>query len=206
MKKRSQEDSLGKANDLASKVSSFDVLPGDERDAEHAHEAQNRANRLQKQSQADARKEAADKKATSSGKPIDPVDLSDKDVSEYIKGEEAAREDSRIFKADYLKDNLLWEPYIDADTTQSDCVRISQSHRFSSLVNINNADNRDMQVIFNLLLLELAHSETYTTKQLQELPADDVEKVLESFRSNASTFLAKLCKDLDGKLPPYNEG
>jgi hypothetical protein len=113
--------------------------------------------------------------------------------------------DSRIFPAEYLEDNLLWEPYISADASQSDCVRISQNHRFSMLVNVSNAENYDMQVIFNLLLLSLARAETATIKYQQDYKREDVERILDAFRKNASTILTQTCKELDGKLPPAND-
>lgn len=201
---KSREDSVGTANDLAAQIPDSEPMTFGDEGIEQAHEAEERARDLQSRNRDEARKETAERKASEQGKPVAPEDVTDEEVDDYIKGPER-KEDSRIFKADFLEDNLLWEPYIDADSSQSDCVRISQSHRFAMLVNVNNSENYDMQVIINLLFLELARAETRTIKYCQEYKASEVENILEEFRANVSNLLTQTCKKLDGQLPPLNK-
>ena len=49
------------------------------------------------------------------------------------------------------------EPYFDTD--MGDCVRINKYHRFARLIYEDNSENKDMQIIFELILLELAQAD-----------------------------------------------
>ena len=201
---KSKEDSIGKSNDLAAQTRDVDEMPAFGMDSSKAIEASERGRVLQRRSQEETRREAAQRKSRELGRTVAPSEIEDKDVEEFVKGPGASVGDGRIFPAEYLEDNLLWEPYISADASQSDCVRISQNHRFSMLVNVSNAENYDVRAAFNLRL-GLARAETATIKYQQDYKREDVERILDAFRQNASTILTQTCKELDGKLPPAND-
>ena len=107
----------------------------------------------------------------------------------------------KIFKVATITDNKLWEPYVDAE--KKECVRISTSHRFSKVIYENNSSNKDLQILFELLMYIEAKAELQVRKQYHDIDLDKLTEVLEEYRLNISEKLAKLCRKEEEKLPPY---
>ena len=107
----------------------------------------------------------------------------------------------RIFRVPSVIDNLLWEPYYDTDL--KNCVRINKLHRFARYIFEENGDNKDLQIIFELLLLQFAESELYAYKNINKYKYEELRFVLTEYRRITSEFLANMCRQLDGKLPPF---
>lgn len=113
---------------------------------------------------------------------------------------------TRIFRVPYTEDNVLWEPYYDAENGH--CVRINAIHRFSKLIYDENQKNIDLQIIYELMLHQFAISEIEALKYLKSafdrVNANDLEKILAEHRRIVSEFLANMCRKLEDKLPPIN--
>lgn len=201
---KTKENSTEKANELARATSDVDAIFVAGNNSTQNEVAEARGEEMRKRDLEDAKKEAADSLSREQDRPVRPEDVNDEAARQYIRGDEGWQEDACIFESPFLPpDNFLWEPYVDADPSKSDCVRISQSHRFSTLVNIDNGEDFDMQVIMRLLFLDLARAEINTIKYCQQYDSEVVRAVLEEFRRNASALLTQTCRQLDGKLPPY---
>ncbi|AMJ67541.1 hypothetical protein AXW84_20575 [Hymenobacter sp. PAMC 26628] len=112
---------------------------------------------------------------------------------------------TKIFRVPSLPDNQLWEPYYDAQHEY--CVRINRYHRFAKLLFEENANNSDMQVLFELFLHQLSVAEVQFRKLFHEnfpslkLSDEKVEKLTSEFRKYAAGNLAYMCGKLDDKLP-----
>lgn len=128
-------------------------------------------------------------------------ELTDEDITETMKGKATVDAISKIFKVQLLADNQLWEPYKDAELKE--CVRISKSHRFSKLMYENNSDNKDMQVLFELLLYIEALAEFEIRKTFHEVNHELVASILEEYRLAVSERLVRLCRKEENNLPPY---
>lgn len=107
----------------------------------------------------------------------------------------------KIFRVPSVIDNLLWEPYYDTDL--KNCVRINKLHRFGRYIFEENGDNKDLQVIFELMLLQFAESELYAYKNINKHSYDELKEILTEYRRFTSEFLANMCRRLEGKLPPF---
>ena len=66
----------------------------------------------------------------------------------------------------------------------------------------NNSENQDLQVSFDLLMLQLADSEFYAYKNITDFDYEQIKNVLWSFRRIASEFLAHMVRKLENELPP----
>jgi hypothetical protein len=134
------------------------------------------------------------------GEAVDVVDEITKDEKEEaIKGE-INPQLSKIFRVSSVTDNLLWEPYYDTDL--GNCVRINKLHRFALYLYENNSDNQDLQITFDLLMLQLADSEFYACKNIRDLDYEEIKRILWDFRRIASEFLAHMVRKLENELPP----
>ncbi|HMX00940.1 MAG TPA: ATP-binding protein [Cyclobacteriaceae bacterium] len=107
---------------------------------------------------------------------------------------------SKIFRVSSVPDNLLWEPYYDTD--KGDCVRINKYHRFGRYIYEDNIANKDLQIVFELLLLQLAESELYSYKKIGGYKYEELKKILTEFRRISSEFLANMTRKLEDVLPP----
>ncbi|MCD8195704.1 MAG: hypothetical protein LUE24_00795 [Lachnospiraceae bacterium] len=118
-----------------------------------------------------------------------------------MKGSADVSELNKIFKVSNIGDNFLWEPYVDA--SKKECVRISKSHRYSKLIYENNADNKDMQVLYELFLYICSITELHVRKSFQTADMVIVTKVLEEYRRSVSNRLTSLCRKKENELPPH---
>jgi len=126
-------------------------------------------------------------------------DISSEEKEEAVKGENN-KELSKIFRVSSVTDNLLWEPYYDTDL--GNCVRINKLHRFAIYIYENNANNQDLQISFELLILQLADSEFYAYKNISDFDYEQIKKILWEFRRISSEFLANMVRKLENELPP----
>jgi hypothetical protein len=185
------------ANKLLSEYEQIEVLPGDAIPPEEVAEKRlelitndmaTKVKLIVKMMREDRGEEAGD---------IDKISLEEKEQA--IKGE-INPQLSKIFRVSSVTDNLLWEPYYDTDL--GNCVRINKLHRFALYIYENNSENKDLQVSFDLFMLQLADSEFYAYKNITDLDYEMVKKILWDFRRIASEFLAHMVRKLENELPP----
>ncbi|MEM6734566.1 MAG: ATP-binding protein [Bacteroidota bacterium] len=134
------------------------------------------------------------------GQNIDVNDLSPEELKTALKGGEENPNLKKIFRVTSVIDNHLWEPYY--DTELGVCVRINKIHRFARLIYEDNVDNNDLQIVFDLLLLQLAESEMYAYKNISNYSYEQLKTILTEFRRICSEFLANMCRRLENELPP----
>ena len=129
-------------------------------------------------------------------------EITDEDIKTTIKGGDAVDELNKIFKVNSITDNVLWEPYLDAE--KKDCVRISTTHRFAKLIYENNSSNKDLQVLFEVFMYIQAKAEVQVEKNCQDVDLDKIRGIMEEYRIQISEMLAKLCRKQSENLPPLS--
>ena len=188
------------ANKLLNEYEQIEILPGDTLPTEE--EAEKRLALITKDMAAKVKlivKMMREDKGEDVG---DIEDISAIEKEEAVKGE-INPQLSKIFRVSSVTDNLLWEPYYDTDL--GNCVRINKLHRFALYIYENNSANQDLQITFDLLMLQLADSEYYAYKNITDFEYEEIKKVLWDFRRIASEFLAHMVRKLENELPPnYN--
>ena len=127
-------------------------------------------------------------------------ELTKDEIEKTIKGNVSVSALNKIFKVSSITDNALWEPYVDAE--KNECVRISTTHRYSKVMYENNSANKDMQVLFELLLYIQSKAEVEIRKTYHNVEAEKVRDILNEYRLAVSEKLAKLCRKEEERLPP----
>lgn len=130
-------------------------------------------------------------------------DLTPEDIAETVKGGPSVDALKQIFKVPTISDNKLWEPYVDAE--KKECVRISKNHRYAKIIYENNSTNKDMQILFELLLYIEAKAELQVRREYHDAKLEIVSEIMDEYRIAVSEKLAKLCRKEEGKLPPNVE-
>ena len=132
-------------------------------------------------------------------------DLTTEEITNAIKGVDNISPNlTNIFRVSSVLDNLLWEPYHDAEL--GDCVRINKYHRFGRYIFEENVENKDLQIIFELMLLQMSEAEIYARKNAPaKYKYEDIVLLITEFRRISSEFLANMCRRLDGQLPPFKD-
>ena len=130
-------------------------------------------------------------------------DLTPEDIAETVKGGPSVDALNQIFKVPTISDNKLWEPYVDAE--KKECVRISKNHRYAKIIYENNSTNKDMQILFELLLYIEAKAELQVRREYHDAELEIVSEIMDEYRIAVSEKLAKLCRKEEGKLPPNAE-
>ena len=195
-------DSNDVSNDITSDLD--DALDSDfyDDDSEKfSEELKRREEEIDKESR---KKEIADtiSRKRDEGQTVESPDMiTQEDIAETMKGRANVSNLDKIFKVAAITDNKLWEPYVDAE--KKECVRISTTHRFSKVIYENNSSNKDLQILFELLMYIEAKAELQVRKQYHDIDLDKLTEVLEEYRLNVSEKLAKLCRKEEEKLPPY---
>lgn len=131
-------------------------------------------------------------------------DLTLEDIAETMKGSSSVDALNKIFKVSTITDNKLWEPYVDAE--KKECVRISKNHRYAKLIYENNSANKDLQILFEILLYIEAKAELQVRKEYHGAELEIVSQIMDEYRIAVSEKLAKVCRKEEGKLPPNTEG
>jgi Histidine kinase-, DNA gyrase B-, and HSP90-like ATPase len=191
------------ANEIVSDFEPLDSLPGEPiATPEIEQEKARREKDVEKEMKKKLRQTAVQQKSESEGRSINDNELNDKDLEAALK-EDTNPASNKIYKVSNVEDNALWEPYYDTD--HGGCVRINQFHRFSRLIFEENSENSDLQVMIQLLLLQMADAEIYIQKNMTSIERKVIEKVIAEYRRAVSEYLAAMCRNLDGKLPPLGK-
>lgn len=129
--------------------------------------------------------------------------ITPEDIIETMKGSASIDALKNIFRVPMISDNKLWEPYVDAE--KKECVRISKNHRYAKLIYEDNVSNKDLQILFELLLYIEAKAELQVRKEYHKADLDIVTQIMDEYRVAISEKLAKLCRKEENKLPPNAE-
>lgn len=189
------------ANKLLSEYEQIELLPGDDLPPEA--EAQHRIELITEDMASKVRTIVKMMKEDKGEDVNEFEEVTNEEKEEAVKGE-VNPELSKIFRVSSVADNLLWEPYYDTDL--GNCVRINKLHRFALYIYENNTDNQDLQITFDLMMLQLADSEFYAYKNITDFDYEQIKQMLWDFRRIASEFLAHMVRKLENDLPPnYTE-
>ena len=184
-------------NELGDSVDSLDLKDDSE---QYNEELERRENEIVEQSIEKGIEETLTRISDEGSEKKTKEELTPAEIIETMKGSASVDELDKIFKVSSIMDNQLWEPYVDAE--KKECVRISKTHRYAKLIYENNSENKDMQVLFELLLYIESKAELQVRKVYHEVPLEKVTEILEEFRLAVSEKLAKLCRKEENNLPP----
>ena len=108
-----------------------------------------------------------------------------------------------IYRVPTLPDNVLWSPFYNGEKVT---VQINLMHRFAQQVYQNNERNRDMHIIIDLFMHNLAASELHMYNVLTKkgFSIDQIDNIFLEYRLTVSDILAKMCRDSSSSLPPYD--
>ncbi len=206
-KEADNQDANRQANDIIAQLNTPESLPGQPvlSPTKNAEMDEKLSESFKANVQQQAAQAAAIKAAVQGPEdPNTPPKTEEEQFEETLKGDPNPYL-TKIFRVPSLPDNQLWEPYYDAQHEY--CVRINRYHRFAKLLFEENANNSDMQVLFELFLHQLSVAEVQFRKMFHEnfpslrLNDDKVEKLTSEFRKYAAGNLALMCGRLDDKLP-----
>jgi NACalpha-BTF3-like transcription factor len=202
VRQRLGKDPNSTANEIISDFEPPEILPGEPISTETEElERTTRENQISQEMQSKMRKAAAEIKSEEEGEKVSENEIKQEDIEIVIKGD-ANPSAQKIFRVSAVEDNALWEPYYDTD--RGGCVRINKFHRFARLVFEDNSENTDLQVLFELFLLEMSEAEVYLQKST-DLSREDIAKITAEYRRITSEYLAAMCRKLEGKLPPLSD-
>jgi len=191
-KQMTGDEPNNKSNDIARSIELPDVLPGEP--------VSSPADEKIKKEREELLKDKSKKRIKSEAQEFSgDKNITDEELKGYASGSKNST-DKRIYRVQHIQDNLLWEPYYDDDHGWS--VRINKMHRFSKSLFEDNTDNSDMQIMFEIFLLQLSHAEISLRKQTK-FDEEVIEEVLVSFREVLSNLLAQMLRNNEIKLPPY---
>lgn len=185
------------ANKLLSEFEQIELLPGDRLLPEEDVEA--RLSKITDDMAAKVKLIVRMMREDKGGDAGNLNDISEEEIEKAVKGE-INPQLSKIFRVSSVTDNLLWEPYYDTDF--GNCVRINKLHRFALYVYESNAANQDLQISFDLLMLQLSDAEHYAYKNISDFDYEQIKSLLWNFRRIASEFLANMVRKLENELPP----
>ena len=193
-----------RSNKIIEDFEQIELLPGDSEPSERILKERNE--QLQKEMKEKAIKMAIQSIQDKGGEASEET-LTPEEIVNAIKGVDevgANLNANNIFRVSSVIDNLLWEPYIDASL--GECVRINKYHRFSKYIFEDNIDNQDLQIIFEIILLQMAEAEIYARKHAPDkYKYDDIVILITEFRRIVSEFLANLVRRKKDQLPPLNK-
>lgn len=189
------------SNQIIEDFDQIELLPGDNEPSEDV--LLERTSLMEKEMEEKALQIAIQSLQDKGEEEIDPQSLTKEEITNAIKGIDFNNPNiNNIFRVTSIVDNLLWEPYHDPDL--GECVRINKFHRFARYIFEENVDNKDLQIIFELLLLQMSQAEIYTRKNApSKYKYDDIVILVTEYRRVISEFLANMCRRLEGHLPPF---
>lgn len=198
------QDSNDISNDITNEVGdSVDTTSIDDDTPEFANEKNRREAAILEESQKKAVEDTLSRMSDEGREGTKEEDLTPADIAETMKGKASVDALNRIFKVPSISDNKLWEPYVDAE--KKECVRISKNHRYAKLIYENNCANKDLQILFELLLYIESKAELQVRKEYHDAELEIVSQIMDEYRVAVSEKLAKLCRKEEGKLPPNTE-
>ena len=179
-----------------------DLLPGEPIPSQDKEiERQQRQKEIEQDMQKKMRQLAITAKRELENKVITEEEIDNSDLQTAISGE-TNPESKKIFRVETIEDNNLWEPYYDAE--HEHCVRINKYHRFAKVVFEDNSENSDLQIIFELLLLQLSCAEVYLQKSQTSYSKDQIRELITAYRRISSEYLADMCRQIGEDLPPID--
>ena len=185
------------ANDIAQDLDLPDIAPGETPlPPEEEQEKQEREALARERIRKSIKDEAKRHKVEELGDESAPTE---EEIWEYATG--GGGHQKHIFRVPTIMDNLLWEPYYDDDNGW--CVRINQNHRFARCIFEDNDSNTDLQVIFELLLLEFVHAEAALLRKT-DLEQGVIQECLLRYRETVSGLLVGMMRNRDIQLPPLD--
>ena len=199
------QDSNDISNDITREIGDAFDIPYDEDDTPGFEEEKTRReSEIVKESKTRGIKDTISRINDEENITKTPETITGEEIEETMKGGPTVDALNKIFKVSSITDNKLWEPYVDAE--EKECVRISKTHRYAKLVYEDNSANRDLQILFELLLYIESKAELRVRKGYHEVSLEKVSEILDEYRVAVSEMLAKLCRKEEGKLPPNTEG
>lgn len=190
------------ANEIVADFEPPDVLPGDVVTPVEEVEVSKREHEVSEEMQSKLRTAAVKKKSQEEGHDVTEDQVDQTDLVATLKGDTNPAA-TKIYRVNAVDDNSLWEPYYDAET--GGCVRINKLHKFARQVYEENRENTDLQIMFELFLLQMAEAEIYVQKNFLSLDRTKIREVLGEYRRVSSDFLAAMCRRLENRLPPLTE-
>lgn len=187
------------SNEIASQFDQIDFLPGDTEISDE--ELAKRIEQIQSDMTSKIRNIVKLHKEERNEEIPDNYIPNADEIEAAIKGELNANL-KKIFRVLSIEDNLLWEPYYDSDL--GNCVRINKLHRFARLIYNKNETNQDLQIVFDLMMLQLADAELYAYRTIPNHDYDILKSILSEFRRIVSEYLANLARKKDDILPPFS--
>lgn len=198
------QDSNDISNDITIEVGdSVDTTSIDEDNPGFAEEKNRREEAIVQESRKKAIEDTLSRMNDEGKEGTKEEDLTLEDIAETVKGGPSVDALKQIFKVPTISDNKLWEPYVDAE--KKECVRISRNHRYAKIIYENNSTNKDMQILFELLLYIEAKAELQVRREYHDAELEIVSQIMDEYRVAVSEKLAKLCRKEEGKLPPNAE-
>ncbi len=199
------EDSNDISNNITHEIGDFiDTTIYDSDSVVYNEEFERRENEIAEQSYKKGLKDTLTRISDEKNERKTEDQITEEEILETMKGSPSVDALDKIFKVASITDNELWEPYVDAE--KRECVRISKSHRYAKLIYENNCNNKDLQVLFELLLYIEAKAELQVRKGYHDVELEKVTDILEEYRVAVSEKLAKLCRKEESNLPPYLGG
>lgn len=193
------------ANQIIGDFDQIELLPGDIEPQENVLRQRN--DLLDKEMREKAMQMAIQSRQDKGENTPNPEELTPEEILNAVRGVEndnLSPNISNIFRVTSVIDNLLWEPYHDA--TLGECVRINKFHRFSKYIFEDNVNNHDLQIIFELMLLQMAEAEIYARKNAPEkYKYEDIVILITEFRRVVSEFLANMVRRKGDQLPPFSK-
>lgn len=198
------QDSNDISNDITIEVGdSVDTTSLDEDNPGFAEEKSRREDAIVQESRKKAIEDTLSRMNDEGKEGTKAEDLTPEDIAETVKGGPSVDALKQIFKVPTISDNKLWEPYVDAE--KKECVRISRNHRYAKIIYENNSTNKDLQILFELLLYIEAKAELQVRREYHDAELEIVSQIMDEYRVAVSEKLAKLCRKEEGKLPPNTE-
>ena len=196
------------SNDIANNISNdigdaLDTSSMDEDNPDFAVEKSKREKEIEKESRKRDVTDTIGRMKDEGKDDASEMNITPEDIAETMKGSASIDALKNIFRVPIISDNKLWEPYVDAE--KKECVRISKNHRYAKLIYEDNVANKDLQILFELLLYVEAKAELQVRKEFHKAKLDIVTKIMDEYRVAISEKLAKLCRKEESKLPPNAE-
>lgn len=192
------EPGLMRANTIAAEFEEVEELPGMADDEAAFQETERRQQEIIEE-QTERIKELVAQEADETNAGADgAAQITPEQIAQVVTGGQATPRD-KIFLVNTTEDNVLWEPYYDAD--KKSCVRVNRLHRFARVIYEDNRNNGALNTLFGLLLLQLSAAETYVQTRNTKYKRDDIEAILHEYRRVSTEMLAQLCRDQGDKLP-----
>ena len=196
---QTSESSNERSNSIATDVSDYldDPLNDDNDDQKEREKREAQINEEMRQKETE---DTINRLKDEEGEERTKEQITDEDIITTMKGSTSISDLDCIFKVQSIQDNMIWEPYADAEKKQ--CVRISKNHRFSKVIYENNSNNTALQILVELMLLIAAKAELNVRKKPYSfIKSEQIRELFYDYRYSISENLTKLCRKAEDTLP-----